>query len=460
MSLRTLGFSLLFLYFAGGALINPLLGVLGYMAHYIIGPEKQWWHAPLNPLGIRYSLIFAALTAGGIVLNRHKLRFKKMFVRQEVLALLLLLLIWVLTLLNPETVNRYTFTDHPSIKLTKVMIFCLMMTHVVTTPKNLDKVLWLFVLCALLLGLQAYGVPRSAFVGGRLDGRVGGSDFLDSNALAAFMVASTVITGTVLMRSAWGGKILCALSAVFSMNTIVLCRSRGAVLALVGAGIAIILGAPRHFRSRLVVGMIIAMVGMMYVSDDQFLHRIASISKHAGSVVAGSEASDRSTMMRIEAWRGGIQMFKDHPLGVGPGNFNQYIGLYSPDIQGLSPHSTYIQVIAELGLLGLILLLSLFVNGLLTILKVLRTSNELPDADRSILQWSCCGLGAVIVGYATCGLTAHLMYYEAFWWFLLLPACLERASDCAHEDALLLSTVVVARDDELTSKHWQENDGI
>ncbi len=127
-------------------------------------------------------------------------------------------------------------------------------------------------------------------------------------------------------------------------------------------------------------------------------------------------------------------MFRDHPLGVGPGNFNQYIGQYSPSVEGMSPHSTYIQALAELGVMGLLLLLLLLANSLLIIRKVVMTSHLLPEPDRSIIQWSACGIGAVIISYAACGVTGHFLYFEAFWWFLLMPVCLQRANENAHED--------------------------
>ncbi len=287
MSLKLIAFISIFFFLIVGALINPIWGIIGYMAHYIVGAERQWWHAPLNSLGMRYSLFFSLVIVAGIFLNKGKLRFSKLLVSQEIIALGMLLLMWFVYLVGPETVNRYMYTDHPTLKITKVMIFCLMMTHVATRSKDLDRISWLFVIGALILGWQAYGLPRSAFTGGRLDSRVGGSDFLEANALAAFMVAATTIVGTVFMRSSWMGKTLCAISAVFSLNTIVLCRSRGAILALVGAGITIIVMAPRHLRIKLVAGLLAALVGLICLSDEQFIDRINNISTHADAVMAG-----------------------------------------------------------------------------------------------------------------------------------------------------------------------------
>jgi O-antigen ligase len=129
-------------------------------------------------------------------------------------------------------------------------------------------------------------------------------------------------------------------------------------------------------------------------------------------------------------------MFRDHPLGVGPGNFNQYIGRYTSTTGELSAHSIYIQTLAELGWPGMLVLLALLGNGLWTVRNVIRISGHLSEPERSILQWSSCGLGAVIVSYATAGITANILYFEGLYWFLLLPVCLQRASENAHEALL------------------------
>lgn len=444
LSPKTVIFFIVFLYFAGWGLLNPILGIFGYILVYIIGPEKTWWHAPLNPLGIRYSLTFAIIIAIGICINQNRLRFGPVLVRQEKIVLALLALIWMMTILGEETIGRYTSTDGPFIKMTKVMIFCLMLTHVVTNAKDLDKIFWVFVIGGLILGIQAWDLPRSAFTQGRLDARIGGSDFLDANALAIFMVACTVIIGVTFMRSDWPGKILCMVAGVFSVNTIVLCRSRGAMLALIGAGIAIFFTVPRRFRPALMIGLVVAMAGMLYLSDAAFLERIGQIASHADSVLEGAETSDRSAMMRIEAWRGGLQMLGDHPFGVGPGNFNQYIGNYSPSIVGLSPHSLYIQVSAELGYIGLAILLAILSNALWTLRKINNQSELLPEPVRTEFQWRAVCLTGIICAYITFGITAHLMYVEAFWWFFMMPACLQRALDNAHHDLALSAPPFIA----------------
>ena len=434
MALKTIVFAVLFAFFTIGGLVDPILGVLGYILHYNVGPERQWWHAPLNPLGIRYSLILAIITAAGMLSRPGQLRYRELFTRHEKLALLILGLIWLLTIVGPETLGRYTVTDHASVKMTKVLIFCFMMTHVITRLKDLDKLTWLFVIGALILGLQAYGTPRRAFQGGRLE-TVGGGDFASSNALAAYLAAALPIIGTKFMRTAWRGKLLCAVSGVFAVNAIVLCRSRGALLGMFGAGASMIFFTSSRNRPKLLAALLLAGAGMLQLADPQFIERSFSIG-------AASEERDASAHSRIEIWKGGLRMAKDHPLGVGPGNFNANIGRYVPAEAGMSPHSTYIQCIAELGFLGMFLFLIFVGNAVWMIWKMIPQIKQLPEDQQPDFHWALCGFGAGLVAYLTYGLFGHLMYLEAFWWYLMFPVCLQRAVENAHEDMLYSEPVL------------------
>ena len=47
---------------------------------------------------------------------------------------------WALALFGPETMGRYGSIDHATVKILKVVVFCLMMTHVVTNRRDLDKI--------------------------------------------------------------------------------------------------------------------------------------------------------------------------------------------------------------------------------------------------------------------------------------------------------------------------------
>jgi O-antigen ligase len=73
----------------------------------------------------------------------------------------------------------------------------------------------------------------------------------------------------------------------------------------------------------------------------------------------GTAEFDNSTASRFDIWKGAIEMWRDHPAGVGSGRFNQYIGDYS-GYAGVDAHNMFVLMLAECGPLGLGVLLWLF----------------------------------------------------------------------------------------------------
>ncbi len=421
MAIRSLIFLGLFGICVAGALVHPLLGVMGYIAHYSIGPENQWWGARLNHLGIRYSYTLALMTAIGIVLNWGRIMGgRRLLRRQETLVLLFLGVVWLSVVIGQETVGRYTSAaiDHPSMKLTKVVIFGLMLTHVASRPKRLEAVIWVMILGALFLGHHAWEMPRGAFSRGRLEG-VGGPDFSESNFLAAYMALMLWIIGVQFMRTGLVGKVVCFLAGGFVANAIVLTRSRGAVVGLAAGALAALLMAPKRYRLKMGVALLAAGIGFLWLADPQFLERTQTITR-------SQEQRDSSAQSRIRLAQAGLQMLQNHPLGVGAGNFYQNIGNYIPEYQGKDAHNTYVRVATELGVQGIGLFGLLILNGYLTLRRTAKEAEKLPEDQREPARLLCFGLTCALSTLLACCLTISLPYVEFMWWVLLLPVCAQR----------------------------------
>lgn len=429
MALKTLLFVGLFSFCAIGAVFAPILGVLGYVGHYCVGPEGQWWHAPIRFLGIRYSFTLAVLTALGIAINWQGLRFgRSLFRKQEMLLLAFLGAVWLTTILGQETVGRYTTSgiDHPSVKFTKVLVFTLMLTHVVTTQRNLNLLIWVLVLGSMILGMQAWGKPYRAFQSGRLEG-VGGPDFAESNFFAAFMVTALWIIGVQFLRSNWQGKILCFLSGGFTANAVVLTKSRGAMVGLIAGGLMALLFAPKRVRTLVVVGLLLGGSGFLYLANEQFFHRISTITRP-------TEERDSSAQSRIVLAKAGLKMWLDHPMGVGPGNFYQNIGRYVPAYGGKDAHNTYIRCLTETGLVGFVVFVSIISNAFWMTFRIGNRARGLPEAEERDVRLLTFGIRCALAAMLACCLTISLTYVEFIWWFLMLPLCLERVVDNMLED--------------------------
>ncbi len=99
-----------------------------------------------------------------------------------------------------------------------------------------------------------------------------------------------------------------------------------------------------------------------------------------------------SILERFDLWLGSIDMLKDHPLGVGAGNWRINIVPYARymtlseamtkvafcKVYFQRAHNSFVQILAELGVQGFVLYLSLFILSLYYAIKV-----------RSVLIYSC-----------------------------------------------------------------------
>ncbi len=416
MALKTILFAILFVICVLGAVWMPVLGILGYVGHYIIGPERQWWSVSLRPYGIRYSFVLAAATAIGVALNFQRLRYgNKFFSPHEKLLLLFVGLLWLLRFVSEPT-EFYTIVDHPTVKLTKVLIFGLMLTHVVTNVKYLRALVWTLVVCTLFLSLQAYTASRYS---GRLEG-VGGPDFAEANFLPVFLGAVLPLIGVLFLRLRWWGKLFCLGTGAFMVNAIILARSRGALVGMALGTISAVLLAPKKLRMKVFAGLIVAGIGGLYLVDPGFHRRMTTIS-------FSGEQVDMSGQQRLEAWGAARQMVADFPHGIGPGNFFQVIGRYRPKLEGRDTHSTFLRCAAELGIPGITLFVVIIVSAITTAVRASHRAIEIRSEAGAELQLYSYGFVVGLCMFLGAGLFVTTIYTEALWWFLIIPVCLERA---------------------------------
>jgi len=363
MAIKTIVFLGVFAICAAGALVEPMLGVLGYMGHYCTGPETQWWSAPVRYWGIRYSYWLALATAVGLILNHRNWAFgKSLLTGQEKMMLLFLGITWLSEVTGEDTSWQAAAGEDPW-KLTKVIIFALMLSHIVTNMRNLNWLLWLFVVSSLMLGVQAYDAAHAGILSeaGRLES-VGGPDFHESNVLAAFLGAMLPLIGMQFLRTSWLGKALCLFAGVFAANAIVLTRSRGGLVGIAMGCVAAVVLSPKKHRVKVLVGLVVALLGGIYLTDPQFVER-------ASTILTAEEEMDGSAQNRIEIWQGGVEMLLANPMGVGVNNFSRAIERYAPQHPLRDAHNTFVRCAGELGFPGLILLTAMVGNALWTLLS-------------------------------------------------------------------------------------------
>ncbi len=108
-------------------------------------------------------------------------------------------------------------------------------------------------------------------------------------------------------------------------------------------------------RRNLLLAVMVAMLALPAVSllPESVTQRVADTEQTTDS---GVEELDVSTASRFEIWGGAVEMWHDHPMGVGLRRFAKYIGRYS-NHANFDAHNYYILVMSELGPAGLAVLL-------------------------------------------------------------------------------------------------------
>jgi O-antigen ligase len=398
------------------SLVNPLWGVVNYMFAYQTNPTNTWWGEPLESLGMRFSFLAMLFTVLGLFLGRrHVPSGGPSFTAWEWASVSLVITAFLSLLLGVTFDHR---SRNAIDKLWKLMLFVLILTRVGGERKNLRLIVWTLVVGSLYVGHDAYQANPSDFLFGRLN-RIGGPDFSTSSGTAAHMSAMLPIIGSAfLCTPSWLAKGLAAVAGAFTVNAIVLCRTRSAFLGLAAGALAAALMAPRarRFRIHCLMGMALAL--SFSLTDEHFWTRMKTLFDR--QVLH----TDMAAVSRTEIWATSVRILADHPLGIGVGNFARVITSYEPRYAKRSTHNTVVVCFVELGIIGGLLFLGLVGLSLYYVFACYRFA----DSTRNPLEtrYLAHGLLVACVTYWVTGLGTERFYCESFWWVLALPVCLYR----------------------------------
>lgn len=183
---------------------------------------------------------------------------------------------------------------------------------------------------------------------GRVHGAVHPLTYAETITPALLFFAVSYLESEGRRRWAWFGA-LCAAGAAM-----ILSQSRGPWL---GAAAGLVLITAFH-RRRIRLAPFIALAGLLLTGMPDLRGRLSTLSEY----------KDYSSTTRLDLWRGGLYIARQHPwLGVGPGQLKRATYLYMarpefprPDLRYAGDmHNLYIQQLASQGILGLAALLVL-----------------------------------------------------------------------------------------------------
>lgn len=336
----------LVVYIAGLSLAlfrNPIYGLLAYLWTFYLFPPYQWWAAEVPEL--RWSLWAALITfAATLYHNRQDIGA---WLKNWGVRILIAFAVW-LWVQSSWAVNS---SEHfkGCILFTKyVALF-----YVINVNIRDYNSLFLFagghVAGCFILGWIARGVR---LVDGRLEG-VGGPGISDANTLGMHLTTGLVFAGFLFLgvRNIWKWAAFVAIP--FILNGIILTGSRGAMLAMAGAGIMGVIMAPKSYRNKIFGAFALGAILLGYLANDTFWQRLSLIQ--ADKKTGKYEASAQS---RFDLLNYGFEMFNDHPMGVGHGGHIAISRNYIPNLrpgEKKAAHNTFMAVLVNHGFVGLII---------------------------------------------------------------------------------------------------------
>ncbi len=214
-------------------------------------------------------------------------------------------------------------------------------------------------------------------------------------------------------------RMLLFASTLTFLAAILVCGSRGALVGALASGAAALFRNPK--KSAGLMMLVIVIIGVIYFLPEASKDRVES---------GMNWEQDGTASHRIYLWKQGLKMFRDYPIfGVGPHNYPivrfEHYNENDPHPGPFVSHSVYIEALTELGLVGLVPLILLFVlffrQNALTRKHILATD---PAGKQNFFYCLALGLDLGMIGFMASAAFVSVLYYPHIWLLLSLSTSL------------------------------------
>lgn len=210
-----------------------------------------------------------------------------------------------------------------------------------------------FVVFAVLLGVAALLQDH------RMSGRLTATYSFDPNSLAAMMALSAPFAVQDALRAGAMRRLWNVVAVVLMTWVILQTQSRGSLIGFAAGMFVFVLFQPPRVRVWTLALAITGAIGVWLAAPSDFRERLSTSTDDYNVTERGG---------RVQIWTRGLGYFASNPLmGVGAGNFVEAEGRYNKEnsLTGKwsAPHNTLVEVFAELGLPGGVLLIWMFASA-------------------------------------------------------------------------------------------------
>lgn len=310
--------------------------------------------------------IIGLVTIFAFLIKARNEKIKGVFRFSSPHLLALLLIFWIL-ITHP---NAAWFGADRNWIFTYLQLWVLMWLtgFLLDTPRKHHVLMWVFSLCTLISAAVIVfqsGVIEEIDPTNRASGLSPGA-----NTAARYFVISFIflyylntITKKVLIKLiAIAGLLISFLGVFYTV-------SRTGIL-LLGISVFLLFLLQSNFKNRTTVLLV------TFIAFSLLMVFSSSILDFVQGIVPSISQGTDTVGLRYALWEAGWEMFKDHPIsGVGIGKFPMELRNYpNPSYslffrKGLVAHNMYVSMLAETGIIGLTLFMSLIIATLANLIK-------------------------------------------------------------------------------------------
>lgn len=251
--------------------------------------------------------------------------------------------------------------------------------------------------CVLLalLGLAEYGANKGIDPHWRIFAL-----WNNPNALAVMLLVGFVAGLGLLLLQERVSALLIGLGTALIGLAIVLTQSKGGLLVMGGASVAMCVvsaaiarGTTRMATVGRVVGVLVAVVGLAMLVNLQARTATAQAGSALGRLADASASSDQSAGFRKLLWRTSLDLIKGNPVGYGVGSFRFESSRPGLTTQTVYAHNAYLQLGVEASFLAPLLFLVFVAFWAYVAYRGFRT---LPTERRILLTTVSVAIGTVL----------------------------------------------------------------
>lgn len=398
----------------------PIFGLYAYAAVFYLHPVDRWWGQGLPDL--RWHLIIGVvtlLTTLRVPLAPGRPDWHRSPAAFYLIAMSLWLWIQNAWALDTELHFEVSFL------FTKYVVLFFLMYRLLDSEEACWNFLRVHVLGCVYLGWLIMAAPDA----GRLEG-VGGPGIDEANALGTQLATGAFAAGALLVQGPLWSRALGLLALPILGNGIIQTESRGVFVASVVTAFLYLYLLPGRPRKTLAILGLLGILVAAPMVPANFWERMGTIS----AVTDETQEVDRSTESRLELLRAQWQMFQRYPFGSGHRGTAALSAQYlsdefltgraeDPASRARSSHNTFMTILSEQGIPGVLLILTL-------ILWILRTTRSLrrhildSEADLTGLHLLLATSISTVTVVMVAGMFTDYFKSEVFVWGLVLLAVL------------------------------------